>query len=121
MCDCKAWASFNHCAVCIITVAVAIIHPVHTTSKIPAHAEPLEKGVTKEGVEAQELEGHFKVTQWVADPEPESTSAWQQTTALPASGEKAVPTGATEDPVWVIWQLQGLTRPFFLLAETGAQ
>lgn len=49
-------------------------------------------------MEARELEGHFKVTQWVADPELESNSAWQQTTALPASGEKAAAYGGHRGP-----------------------
>lgn len=51
-CECRAHAPFNHCAVYTYShycgYYSAHAYSVHTTSRIRAQADSLEKGVTKE-------------------------------------------------------------------------
>lgn len=63
-----------------------LLHP--HPSEIHAQADPLEKGIKKESMRHREVEGHFKVTQWLAEPELELKFTWIQTTALLSQGRR---------------------------------
>lgn len=73
-----------------------LLHP--HPSEIHAQAVPLEKGVKKESMRHREVEGHCKVTQWLAEPELEPKLTWIQTTALLSQGRRILPNRSLQVP-----------------------